>query len=182
MLETPRLRLISMGPDFLRASLSNDLATAEEILGAQLPRDWPKPRHVLEMRLAQLETKPELEPWLTRALVLEAERRVVGVGGFHGPPGGDWLHEFAPHGVEFGYTVFEEHRRRGFAYESSVALMEWAVSEHGVAQFVLSISPGNEASIGVAAKLGFRRVGEWQHEERGPEHVYRRAVEAGSSL
>ena len=53
-----------------------------------------------------------------RALVWGASGRVVGIGGFHGPPGGDWLRDYAPDGVEFGYTVFEEFRRQGIAYES----------------------------------------------------------------
>lgn len=183
-----------MGPAFLRASLLGDRSVAEEELGAQLPRDWPNPRDILEMRLRQLEQEPELEPWLTRAIVLEAGgrsatpelrqgqttcstpgagRRVVGVSGFHGPPGGVWLRDYAPRGVEFGYTVFEGYRRQGIAYESSVGLMEWAAQEHGVTQFVLSMSPHNEASVGLATRLGFSRVGEWQHEKRGLEHVYR---------
>jgi len=36
-----------------------------------------------------------------RAIALRSERRVVGVIGFHGPPGGEWLRELAPGGVEF---------------------------------------------------------------------------------
>jgi RimJ/RimL family protein N-acetyltransferase len=186
-----------MGPAFLRASLSGDLGVAEESLGAELPRDWPKPREFLEMRLRQLEEDPALEPWLTRAIVLEAGlgpsssksrrrgaarsssapgSRVVGVSGFHGPPGGAWLRDYAPEGVEFGYTVYREYRRQGIAYEASVALMEWAAHEHGVTQFVLSMLPHNEASAGLAIRLGFSKVGEWQHEKRGLEHVYRRRV------
>lgn len=174
VIEARRLRLISMGPEFLRASLSNDIEAAERLLGAELPPDWPTPRDVLERRLSQLETAPELEPWLTRALVSRSAERVVGVSGFHGPPGGDWLQEVAPRGVEFGYTVFRDYRGRGIAVEASIALMEWASDVHGVTQFVLSMSPLNAASARVAAKLGFARVGEWEHETRGLELVYRR--------
>lgn len=165
-----------MGLDFLRASLSGDRVAAEMLLGATLPSVWPDQPDILARRLAQLSADPALEEWLMRALVWEASGRVVGIGGFHGPPGGDWLRDYAPEGVEFGYTVFEEFRRQGIAYESSAALMKWARDEHGVTQFVLSMSPSNEASAGVAAKLGFQRVGEWQHEVRGLEHVYRRTV------
>ena len=117
VIETARLRLVSMGPGFLRASLLGGPAPAEAILGAELPCDWPSPRPLFELRLRQLERDPErdpeLEPWLTRALVLTCGNRVVGVSGFHGPPGGAWLKEYAPDGVEFGYTVFEDHRRMG---------------------------------------------------------------------
>lgn len=174
MIETPRLRLVTMGPDFLRASLGSDRPRAEALIGASLPRDWPRLAHVLRLRLGQLAEHPDHEPWLTRAIVCRASRAMAGVSGFHGPPGGAWLADFAPGGVEFGYTVFEPFRRLGFASEASRALMEWARDEHGVRGFVLSMAPDNAASAGLARKLGFNRVGEWQHEERGLEHVYRR--------
>ncbi|HSJ98268.1 MAG TPA: GNAT family protein [Myxococcota bacterium] len=175
-IETDRLRLVPMGPAFLRASLAGDGATAQALLGARLPEDWAELAPVLRLRLGQLERVPAHEPWLTRAIVLASEARVIGVSGFHGPPGGAWLHEFAPGGVEFGYTVFPGDRRRGYAAEASEALVQWASEEHGVRRFVLSIGPANVASAGLAAKLGFRRVGEWLHAERGLEHVWLRVT------
>jgi RimJ/RimL family protein N-acetyltransferase len=103
---------------------------------------------------------------------------VIGIGGFHGPPGGAWLRDVAPGGVEFGYTIFARDRRRGYAAEAGAALVRWASEEHGVRRFVLSIGPENEPSAGIAAKLGFRRVGEWVHAERGLEHVWLRVTGA----
>jgi RimJ/RimL family protein N-acetyltransferase len=176
-IDTGRLRLLTMGPAFLRASLDGDGAAAEALLGARLPPEWAELAPVLRMRLRQLEQAPGDEPWLTRAIVLAGEARVVGVGGFHGPPGGAWLREVAPGGVEFGYTIFAAHRRRGYAAEASAGLMRWASERHGVRRFVLSIAPDNAASAGLAAKLGFRRVAEWVHEERGLEHVWLRVTE-----
>ena len=114
-----------------------------------------------------------LHSWLSRAVVLASEQRAVGITGFHGPPGGAWLRDFAPDGVELGYTIFPGDRRRGYAAEAARALIAWAAQEHGVASFVLSIAPGNDASIRLAAKLGFAPVGEWVHPERGRELVYR---------
>jgi RimJ/RimL family protein N-acetyltransferase len=43
---------------------------------------------------------------------------------------------------------------------------------------VLSIAPDNTHSARLARKLGFDHVGEWLHEERGTEHVYRRGGDA----
>jgi RimJ/RimL family protein N-acetyltransferase len=177
-IETERLRLVPMGPAFLRASLAGDGAGAQALLGARLPEEWPELAPVLRMRLAQLERAPAQEPWLTRAIVLAREARVVGVSGFHGPPGGAWLAPFAPGGVEFGYTVFPRDRRRGYAAEASEGLVRWASELHGVRRFVLSIGPGNLASAGLAAKLGFRKVGERVHAERGLEHVWLRVTKA----
>jgi RimJ/RimL family protein N-acetyltransferase len=124
------------------------------------------------MRLAQIERDPALAPWLTRLVVETGASRLVGVAGFHGPPGGEWLREFAPQGVELGYTVFEPWRRRGIAREACAALVSWAFAR-GVRELVLSIDPENEASAALARQLGFAQVGTWRHEVRGLEHVYR---------
>jgi len=175
---TRRLALVEMAPDFLRASLAGDTARAEALLGARLPAEWGELAHVLALRLRQLEATPGLEPWLTRAVVLAAERRVVGVCGFHGPPGGDWLHAFAPGGVELGYGIVPAERGRGFATEAAGALVRWAHANHGVRRYLLSIGPDNAASAAVATKLGFRRVGAWVHDVRGLEHVWVRVTES----
>lgn len=176
-IETARLWLAPLRPAFLRASLAGRAAEAEALLGARLPDAWAELEPVLRLRLRQLEQKPGIEPWLTRAVVLADEARVVGVAGFHGPPGGEWLRAFAPGGVEFGYTIFPPDRRRGFAAEASRGLMDWAAGVHGVQRFLLSIAPDNAISARLAAGLGFRRAGEWVHEQRGLEHVYVRALE-----
>lgn len=177
-IETGRLRLATMGPAFLRASLAGDRARAEALLGARLPGDWAGLEPVLRMRLQQLEARPADEPWLTRAVVLAGEARVIGVCGCHGPPGGAWLRDVAPDGVEFGYTIFPADRRRGYAAEAADALVRWAHEEHGVRRFVLSIGPENAPSARLAAKLGFQRVSKWVHAERGLEHVWLRVTVA----
>lgn len=72
--------------------------------------------------------------------------------------------------AEFGYTIFEKHRRRGYVEEAVRALMAWA-RERGARHFIFSIAPGNEASQGLAAKLGARKIGVQIDEEDGPEDV-----------
>jgi [ribosomal protein S5]-alanine N-acetyltransferase len=173
VIETKRLRLVTLDPGVLRALLAGDCEAAARQLGIRSADGFGDLAPVFRMRLAQLEASPGDEPWLSRAVVLASERRAIGLTGFHGPPGGAWLRDFAPAGVEFGYAIFADDRRNGYATEAGQALMAWAAREHGVTSFVLSIAPGNEASIGVAAKLGFAPVGEWVHPERGRELVYR---------
>ena len=142
-----------------------------------MPEAWPDLTEVFRMRLEQLESAPADEPWLLRAVVLRSEARVIGVTGFHGPPGGAWLEEHAPDGVEFGYTIFEGDRRQGFATEAGEGLVRWASDAHRVRRYVLSIGSGNDASQRVARKLGFRQVGEWEHPQRGRELVFLRTLE-----
>ena len=44
---------------------------------------------------------------------------------------------------------------------------------HGATAFLLSISPDNAASLAIAAKLGFTRIGEQMDEVDGLEWVFR---------
>ncbi|MFD0895805.1 GNAT family N-acetyltransferase [Luteolibacter ambystomatis] len=171
VISTERLDLIPMGPDFLRASLSGDPAAASVAIGATLPPDWPSIPEILAMRLEQLEAVPALEPWLLRAMVLRETRTMVGHIGFHTAPGPEYLEPWSPGAVEFGFSVLEEHRRRGYAREAAQGMMRWAVDEHGVRAFVLTISPGNHPSQALASGLGFHRIGEHVDEVDGIEEI-----------
>jgi len=173
---TPRLDLVAMTPAFLDASLAGDLARAAELLGAGLPPEWPDLPGIFRMRLAQLHSDPGLQPWLTRALVLRGEARMVGHAGFHTRPGEPYLEAWAPGGVELGYGVFPRDRRRGFACEAVTALLAWAEREHGIGRFVVSIAPGNAASRALAERFGFVRVGSTRDDDDGLEDVFVRDV------
>ncbi len=167
-----RLDLIPMTPAFLRASLEGKVAEAERVLGIGLPEEWPgEYATVLALRLEQLEGEPGLQPWLLRAMTLRASGDMVGSIGFHSAPGPDYLDSIAPGAVEFGFSVFPPFRGRGYAYEASVALMWWARTDHRVAKFVLSIRPDNTPSQGLAAKLGFVRIGSHMDEIDGDEDI-----------
>jgi [ribosomal protein S5]-alanine N-acetyltransferase len=93
-----------------------------------------------------------------RAIVLRDERRMVGYVNFHGAPG---INDTGTAGaLELGWTVFPADQRRGYATETATALMDWAVSLHGVHHFISSTTPENAASLRVHDKLLFRRTGE----------------------
>jgi RimJ/RimL family protein N-acetyltransferase len=114
-----------------------------------------------------------------RAIVLRDQQRMVGHIGCHGAP--------TPDGVELAYTVFEPDRLRGYAREACTALIDWARREHGVERFVLSIAPGNEASLALARSLasagasraprGQREQGHDGERRRGAEPVAERERE-----
>jgi ribosomal-protein-alanine N-acetyltransferase len=169
-IRTARLDLVPMTPEFLRASLRHDVAAASEAIGLRLPTDWPDIDHVLALRLEQLDLDPTLQPWLLRAMALRSGE-MVGHIGFHTSPGAQYLEPWRPGGVEFGFTVFAPHRRKGYAREASLALMAWAHGKRGVKDFVLTISPDNLPSQRLAAGLGFSRIGEHFDEVDGLEHI-----------
>jgi ribosomal-protein-alanine N-acetyltransferase len=171
VIQSERLDLIPLTSAFMRASLQCDVHEAERLLECSLPVQWPNCCDVLARRLRELENDPTLQPWLLRAMVLRRERVMVGHIGCHTAPGADYLKPYSPGAVEFGYQVYPPYRRRGYAREASLALMRWARAEHGVTNFVVSISPDNKASQALAAKLGFTRIGSHIDEVDGLEDI-----------
>jgi RimJ/RimL family protein N-acetyltransferase len=97
---------------------------------------------------------------------------MIGFIGFHTLPGAEYLNSYARNSVEFGYTIFPDYRKKGYASEATQALMDWANSEHSVKHFVVSISPTNEPSLRLARKLGFLKVGSVMDPEDGVEDVF----------
>jgi RimJ/RimL family protein N-acetyltransferase len=83
---------------------------------------------------------------------------MVGYINFHGPPGVNDIE--APGAAELGWSVFAAERRRGYATEAALRLMDWARAEHGVRRFISSTTPENAPSLRVHEKLGFRRTGQ----------------------
>lgn len=171
-----RLDLIPMTPAFLEACLTNDLATASQLINLKIPPEWLQEQQLMQFRLEQLRQNPALQPWLLRAMALRQERVMIGHIGFHMQPGGDYLDDLAPGGVEFGYTVFAPFRRQGYAKEASQALMAWAHREHQVTRFVVSISPHNLPSLRIAQHFGFRKIGSHTDDEDGPEDIFMRDI------
>ena len=142
------------------------------MLDLKIPQDWFDLADFAAVRLEDYRTGVTSQPWLPRAIRLRATGEMAGFIGFHTPPVPDYLEPLSPGGVEFGYTVFPEHRRQGFAFEACRGLMQWAQLHHGIRNFVLSSSPDNTASLGLIARLGFRRIGSQIDEIDGPEDIF----------
>lgn len=175
LIQTTRLNLVPMSPAFLRFSIDRNLPAASREIGLSLPTDWPQIDEVLALRLDQLERDPALQPWLLRAISLKSDE-MVGHIGFHTAPGPSYLEQWMPGGIEFGFTVFAPYRRRGYAREASLALMDWASNFHGVKGFVLTVKPDNLPSRCLAVDLGFSRIGDHIDEIDGVEDVFSKSV------
>jgi RimJ/RimL family protein N-acetyltransferase len=171
-IETPRLLLRLIAPSALRAGLDGDRRAVELSLDATVPSDLIDEPDVLRYAEARLAEDIDYLPWSARAILLKESRRMVGHVRFHSRPDPDYLHPYARHAVEFGYVVFADCRRRGYAEEAVGGLMRWAGETHGVGRFVATIAPDNQPSIGLAAKLGFKRIGEHVDPVDGIEYVY----------
>ena len=164
-----RLELESMSVPFMRALLARDLAAAEREMNAHVPAWLPDQLdNFLQYRLAQLAVDPSILEWLGRSMVMTDEagrRRIVGTIGFHGPPDQQGR-------VEIGYSVDPVYRRRGLAREAVRAMLDWAGATHGIRRFIASVSPTNEASLGLVAGFGFVLTGSQMDDIDGLELVF----------
>lgn len=169
---TPRLVLLSLDAADLQRVLAGDEVGTGERLGCVLPGDLGLAAEgLLRIRLHDLRTVPEAQPWLLRIIALRGTpKRMVGFVGFHGPPDGAGR-------VEVGYEVLPEHRRRGYALEATRGILEWARGQ-GATRFVASVRPDNAASQGLIAKLGFRPAGSQWNAIDGTELVFELPADA----
>lgn len=167
---TRRLVLRLLSHEALQATEAGNVDRAAHLLDLKLPRGWADIAPLAQRRLKQLPDCPQYAPWAVRAIALRATNEALGYVNFHELP--QW-HELAQKDAcaEFGYTIFESHRRKGYVEEAVRALMRWA-RERGALHFIFSISPGNAPSQGLARKLGARMIGVQIDEEDGPEDVF----------
>ena len=173
-IHSPRLELIAMSPDFLEACIKGELESASQTIGLLIPPEWLEMKRLMELRLKQMRENPVLVPWILRAVGLRETKTMIGHIGFHTLPGAEYLNPYAPGSVEFGYSIFPNQRRKGYASEAVQALMDWATREYDVTRFVVSISPANEPSLRLAHKFGFRKVGTTTDDQGRVEDIFLR--------
>jgi RimJ/RimL family protein N-acetyltransferase len=175
---TPRLRLVLLEPDHLRAMLAGETSSG----ALHWPEGWPDAED--RGHVQHWSTRP-VTPWGPRALVSEVDG-MVGHAGFHRAPRPidealddptfDGAREPCEGGVvELGYTVLAAWRRRGLAVEAASALVERAFESDEVGAVVASVATTNQPSLGVLARVGgFREIGTCVDDDGEPEIVFRR--------
>lgn len=163
-----------MSPDFLDACIKGDVESASRIIGLVIPPEWLEAKWLMELRLKQMRENPALEPWLLRAVGLRETKSMIGHIGFHTLPDAEYLNVYAPGSVEFGYTIFPDQRRMGYASEAMQAIMDWATHKNSVTRFIVSISPANEPSLRLAQRFGFLKVGSVTDDHNEVEDIFLR--------
>lgn len=154
-LRTDRLHLVAATPELLRAHLES-FAALSTVLDAEvdaMPSDLEDSN--LQWSLEAFERNPAAAGWLMWYFVLQLEdggRRLVGVGGYKGPPseGGT---------VEVGYAVVEDEQGNGYATEATTELVRHAFDDDRVRAVIAETYPALVLSIGVLEKCGFACVG-----------------------
>jgi RimJ/RimL family protein N-acetyltransferase len=73
--------------------------------------------------------------------------------------------------VELAFMIKKERWREGLATEASLGIIRYASTVLGLRRLICLIMPGNEASTGVAEKVGMRFEREYR-DELGPCRIY----------
>lgn len=77
--------------------------------------------------------------------------------------------------VELAFLIDKRRWRQGFATEAAHAIIEYAQERLGLKRLICLITPGNEASISVATKVGMAFEREYT-DEYGLCHIYSRSL------
>lgn len=155
---TPRLELIASTAEMARAEI-DDRGRLARLTGARIPAGWPPPLNdaaSLEYAWRYLEKDPAHVGWGVWYFALPdpapAELLLIGKGGFKGRPSPDGT-------VEVGYSVMEDHQRRGYGSEAAGGMIAWAFSHPEVKQVIAETYPDLRGSIHVMENNGMRFLG-----------------------
>jgi RimJ/RimL family protein N-acetyltransferase len=131
----------------------------------------------INRRLKMIDADPSQHPWMYRAIVRKEDRQMVGFISFHHKAPDPNLSEYAQMSAELGYTIEQAFRRRGYATESAIGMMDWAFREFGVREFVLTISPENRPSLKMAESMHFEIIGQHEDPIDGTEFVMKASID-----
>lgn len=109
-----RVRFVPLSLTAMTALLEHDLPRASAVAGVELTAFIQDETWLWKIRAEQVARDPEAAEWVARAAVVEG--RVIGHGGFHGPPDSNGM-------VEVAYSVDPRYRRRGYARAILAALI-----------------------------------------------------------
>jgi len=172
---TPRLILRLMNKEMISNFLENDLEGATLLLNAKIPVEMLDHLSSLRYGLKQFEDLDYL-PWSARAIILAGENQMIGLVRFHSKPNPEYLREYATNAVELGYRIIKDYRKKGYATEAAIAIMNWANINFGVENFIASVSPENKDSLKLISRLGFKKISEVMDDIDGLEFVFLRNI------
>ena len=155
---TNRVQLVSATADHFAAFARTPDALAE-LLGSPLPEGWPEFPEAFDFTAKRLAEHPEESDWWMQFFMDAATGRLLGSGGYTGPP--------SDRHVEIGYEIAPEFRGRGLGAAAAAALVERAFASGLVDAVVAHTLPGTNPSTGVLTSLGFERDGEVEDPHEG---------------
>jgi len=146
----PQVRLVPATVALLSA-LDEDRTSFGRLIGSPVPDGWPQFPEAIGATLEHLRDEPEDDgAWSMQLFVDDRTGRLVGSGGYVGPP--------VERTVEIGYEVAPEFRGRGLGAAAARALVDGAVRTGEVDHVIAHTLPGPNPSTGVLVALGFEHT------------------------
>lgn len=142
-------------------------AALGEVLGSTVPDGWPEFPEAVPHTLDVLRAHPEQAAWWMYFFLDEAGR-LVGSGGFAGPP--------VDRTVEIGYEIAPAFRRRGHATAAVHELVALASRTGEVDRVVAHTLAADDGSAGVLRAAGFAESGRILDDEHGEVVRWARGV------
>ena len=150
-INTERLTLAPITPEHI-AAFFRSRTELGSLLGVEVPADWPVFPEGMEYWREKSDKLIRDAGWAGYLFIHRKDGRVVGDGGFKGPPDDEGI-------VETGYAIIPEYRGKGLATEAEQALINWAFS-HPEVKFVTAETLTNgKDSMRVLEKLGMAYMG-----------------------
>jgi len=156
-LRTQRLELVAGNVEMAQAEL-HDKNKLASLLMAEVPDNWPPPLNDAQSAkwfADYLTQNPDAVGWIGWYFILTVQngrRAAIGNGGFKGKPDLSGT-------VEIGYSIMEQHQRKGYAPEAVTALLAWAFAHSDVKRIIAQTFPDLHPSIRVLEKSGFLFAG-----------------------
>ena len=162
----PRLNLVDGNLELLTAAVAGGGAL-EALLGVSIADGWEGFPEALPALCASYSENPEGHTWGSLFFVEPRARKLVGFGGFKGPPSSDGV-------VEIGYAIAPAFRGQGLATDA-VAQMVQRAFEDPIVRAVDAHTLGHaNPSTRVLEKSGFRKIGEVNDPDDGVVWHWRR--------
>jgi RimJ/RimL family protein N-acetyltransferase len=157
-LVTARLRLVPVTPAHVRA-FYNGRDELARLLDATIPASWPVDPIILEILKTRINDTAAFE-WAEFFYIHKQDNRIIGDGGFKGPPDSDGR-------LEMGYGIIPEYRNAGLATEAAHALVDYAFSFQEVNAVCADTAVTGLASMRILEKAGMHKCGARHDDEDG---------------
>ncbi|MBV5256905.1 GNAT family N-acetyltransferase [Synechococcus moorigangaii CMS01] len=171
MWATPRLRLVALDTALACLQL-DDRKQFFRALNVSPEASWPPELNNTESMTQtrdRLTDRPAEAGWHGWVFIMrwadDAPGRLVGNGGFYGPPDKSGT-------VEVGYSMLPSFREQGLATEAVQGLAGWAFSQPGVTAITARTLVSAAASRRVLEKSGFVMTGEDSSGQTGSLAIY----------